>query len=142
MKRKYVILDDDNDGSDKKSQHHEEDSDLNEQSHSRNRTSSGRRSDESEGDARWDGFPEFIKSTDDNLYWITGKPGSGKSTLLRFLADDIRTQELLATTSYAVSSSSNATIDITTGASNIFSGIIGLFEIGGMRFGFRIKRQE
>jgi hypothetical protein len=33
----------------------------------------------------WDSFPSFLRSKQDTLYWISGKPGSGKSTLMKFL---------------------------------------------------------
>jgi hypothetical protein len=34
-------------------------------------------------------------TTDEPVYWISGKPGSGKSTLMKFLANDNRTRKLL-----------------------------------------------
>lgn len=34
-------------------------------------------------------------SSDEPLFWVSGKPGSGKSTLMKFLRDHQRTQELL-----------------------------------------------
>ncbi|KAK1758029.1 hypothetical protein QBC47DRAFT_132305 [Echria macrotheca] len=33
----------------------------------------------------WDNLPGWLAS-DDQLYWITGKPGSGKSTLMKFIS--------------------------------------------------------
>lgn len=39
-------------------------------------------------------FDEFLVSND-NLYWISGKPGSGKSTLMKFLCDSPKTIERL-----------------------------------------------
>lgn len=41
-------------------------------------------------------FDEWLIS-DDNLYWISGKPGSGKSTLMKFLCDHPQTIERLNT---------------------------------------------
>lgn len=42
----------------------------------------------------WSCFTSWLKSNED-LYWITGKPGSGKSTLMKFLYDDPSTRRLL-----------------------------------------------
>jgi hypothetical protein len=42
----------------------------------------------------WDSFPDWV-SSDDSLYWISGKAGSGKSTLMKFLIMDQRTREYL-----------------------------------------------
>lgn len=39
-------------------------------------------------------FDKWLLS-DENLYWISGKPGSGKSTLMKFLCDHPRTLERL-----------------------------------------------
>ncbi|KAH7410001.1 hypothetical protein DE146DRAFT_333303 [Phaeosphaeria sp. MPI-PUGE-AT-0046c] len=39
-------------------------------------------------------LPNWLRS-DDNLFWVTGKPGSGKSTLMKRLVDDPRTSQLL-----------------------------------------------
>jgi hypothetical protein len=39
-------------------------------------------------------FDEWLSSEDD-LYWISGKPGSGKSTLMKYLCEHPRTTELL-----------------------------------------------
>ncbi|KAF8856104.1 hypothetical protein BDZ45DRAFT_745822 [Acephala macrosclerotiorum] len=47
-----------------------------------------------EHDPRWDNFVRWLRS-DDDLYWITGKPGSGKSTLVKYLHADPRTCEHL-----------------------------------------------
>jgi hypothetical protein len=33
------------------------------------------------------GFPEWLESDNDLIYWITGKPGSGKSTLIKYIID-------------------------------------------------------
>jgi hypothetical protein len=44
----------------------------------------------------WSNFATFLES-DQNLYWITGKPGSGKSTLMKFIKDDKRTAAHLRT---------------------------------------------
>ncbi|KAF3808330.1 hypothetical protein GCG54_00006952 [Colletotrichum gloeosporioides] len=33
----------------------------------------------------WDNFVEWLRGTDRNLYWVSGKPGSGKSTLMKFI---------------------------------------------------------
>jgi hypothetical protein len=41
---------------------------------------------------RWNSFVEWLRS-DDNLYWITGKPGAGKSTLMKFIYHNSRTYE-------------------------------------------------
>ncbi|KAJ4363073.1 hypothetical protein N0V83_010193 [Neocucurbitaria cava] len=41
-------------------------------------------------------FDDWL-SSDDNLYWISGKPGSGKSTLMKFLHDNPRNLEKLQT---------------------------------------------
>jgi len=35
---------------------------------------------------RWDNLGDWLKSEND-MYWISGKPGSGKSTLVKFLVD-------------------------------------------------------
>ncbi|KAK2760510.1 hypothetical protein CKAH01_16470 [Colletotrichum kahawae] len=42
----------------------------------------------------WDSFNDWLTS-DEYLYWVTGKPGSGKSTLMKFLSDDTRLQPRL-----------------------------------------------
>ncbi|KAK8121837.1 hypothetical protein PG984_010507 [Apiospora sp. TS-2023a] len=41
-------------------------------------------------------FDEWLTS-DDNMYWISGKPGSGKSTLMKFLCDNSQSLEKLCT---------------------------------------------
>ncbi|KAK8075657.1 hypothetical protein PG997_010320 [Apiospora hydei] len=41
-------------------------------------------------------FNEWLTS-DDKVYWISGKPGSGKSTLMKFLCDNPQTLERLST---------------------------------------------
>ncbi|KAF8851474.1 hypothetical protein BDZ45DRAFT_750667 [Acephala macrosclerotiorum] len=38
----------------------------------------------------WGNFVKWFES-DENLYWITGKPGSGKSTLMKYISKDPRT---------------------------------------------------
>jgi hypothetical protein len=44
----------------------------------------------------WDSFTKWLSSTsNDNLFWATGKPGSGKSTLMKFLFNDDRTSKHL-----------------------------------------------
>lgn len=43
---------------------------------------------------RWSSFSDWLTS-EDSLYWISGKPGSGKSCLMRFLATNLRTGESL-----------------------------------------------
>ncbi|KAJ9608936.1 hypothetical protein H2200_006707 [Cladophialophora chaetospira] len=45
-------------------------------------------------DASWNSFVQWLQSND-NLYWITGKPGAGKSTLMKFLFEDKRVRPLL-----------------------------------------------
>ncbi|KAK0716566.1 hypothetical protein B0T21DRAFT_63794 [Apiosordaria backusii] len=40
-------------------------------------------------------FVEWLRSEDQPLFWISGKPGSGKSILMRFLLDDERTRDHL-----------------------------------------------
>ncbi|KAI0167441.1 hypothetical protein BJ166DRAFT_519941 [Pestalotiopsis sp. NC0098] len=42
----------------------------------------------------WDSFGQWLR-TDDQTYWVSGKPGSGKSTLMSFLLRDARTQRHL-----------------------------------------------
>lgn len=44
---------------------------------------------------RWNDIAAFIRSPEDKLYWISGKPGSGKSTLMKFLLNDARIKEML-----------------------------------------------
>ncbi|KAL8964240.1 MAG: hypothetical protein Q9183_004592, partial [Haloplaca sp. 2 TL-2023] len=46
----------------------------------------------------WDSFPEWLKGKE-SLYWIHGKAGAGKSTLMKFLVNDPRTHDLLASSS-------------------------------------------
>ncbi|KAK7986964.1 hypothetical protein PG988_001952 [Apiospora saccharicola] len=36
---------------------------------------------------QWHSFPEWLESTSDPVYWITGKPGSGKSTIMKYIAE-------------------------------------------------------
>ena len=48
-------------------------------------------------DHPWNGFRKWLNS-DENIYWINGKPVSGKSTLMKFLAKDPRTRRLLKRT--------------------------------------------
>jgi hypothetical protein len=40
---------------------------------------------------KWSSFVEWLSSNQD-IYWITGKPGAGKSTLMKFLIRDSRTE--------------------------------------------------
>ncbi|KAF3009082.1 hypothetical protein E8E14_008384 [Neopestalotiopsis sp. 37M] len=42
----------------------------------------------------WDDFIAWLQS-DDQVYWVSGKPGSGKSTFMLFLLQDARTKTLL-----------------------------------------------
>jgi len=48
-------------------------------------------------DVTWANFAQWLQSdsSDDHIYWVTGKAGSGKSTLMRYIYDDPRTQDLL-----------------------------------------------
>jgi len=48
-------------------------------------------------DVAWANFAQWLQSesSDDHIYWVTGKAGSGKSTLMRYIYDDPRTQGLL-----------------------------------------------
>ena len=43
---------------------------------------------------KWDNFANWLRSND-NMYWVYGKPGSGKSTLMSFILDERKTQEAL-----------------------------------------------
>ncbi|KAL8832358.1 MAG: hypothetical protein Q9191_000315 [Dirinaria sp. TL-2023a] len=43
----------------------------------------------------WNSFVKWLQG-DERIYWINGKAGSGKSTLMKFLANDSRTERLLA----------------------------------------------
>lgn len=38
------------------------------------------------GHQRWHDFAAWLRTENDSIYWITGKPGSGKSTLMKFLS--------------------------------------------------------
>lgn len=49
------------------------------------------------------GFIEWVRDPSSQLFWISGKPGSGKSTLMKFLAESLRTLELLDSASPAKS---------------------------------------
>lgn len=40
----------------------------------------------------WDSFTDWLQSTRERLYWISGKAGSGKSTLMKFLIQHQQTQ--------------------------------------------------
>ena len=42
----------------------------------------------------WDSFTKWLRS-DENLYWISGKPGSGKSTLVKFITGEEKTRDFL-----------------------------------------------
>jgi ATPase subunit of ABC transporter with duplicated ATPase domains len=46
-------------------------------------------------DGRWHSLAQWMKS-DERIFWISGKPGSGKSTLMKFLVDNPRTKQHLA----------------------------------------------
>lgn len=48
-------------------------------------------------DFPWADFAQWLQSesSDDHIYWVTGKAGSGKSTLMRYIYEDPRTQDLL-----------------------------------------------
>ncbi|KAM7203885.1 hypothetical protein V8F33_001856 [Rhypophila sp. PSN 637] len=50
----------------------------------------------------WDSFNAWLKS-EEQVYWISGKPGSGKSTLMKYLVDHDTTKELLQEWDPAVS---------------------------------------
>ncbi|KAF6795388.1 hypothetical protein CSOJ01_13451 [Colletotrichum sojae] len=52
---------------------------------------------------RWSDITDFIRSPEDKLYWISGKPGSGKSTLMKFLLKNDRIKEMLGQTSHTKS---------------------------------------
>jgi Cdc6-like AAA superfamily ATPase len=43
----------------------------------------------------WDNFIHWLKSGEDNIYWISGKAGSGKSTLMKFIIDSEETKKAL-----------------------------------------------
>ncbi|KAF4471979.1 small s [Fusarium albosuccineum] len=45
-------------------------------------------------DRLWDGFSSWLQSNDD-IFWIRGKPGSGKSTLFKFIVNNDNTKRLL-----------------------------------------------
>jgi len=49
---------------------------------------------ENEKKRPWDNFPSWLASNE-NLYWINGKPGSGKSTLMKRLISEPRTMKHL-----------------------------------------------
>ncbi|KAK4208494.1 NACHT domain-containing protein [Rhypophila decipiens] len=42
----------------------------------------------------WDSFNTWLKS-EEQVYWISGKPGSGKSTLMKYLVDHDKTENIL-----------------------------------------------
>ncbi|KAI1118027.1 hypothetical protein F5Y14DRAFT_295550 [Nemania sp. NC0429] len=46
---------------------------------------------------RWSDFSAWLRTSDDPLYWVTGKAGSGKSTLMKFIIDSPQCANLLAT---------------------------------------------
>lgn len=48
-----------------------------------------------EGQRPWDNFPEWLSSSSDKVYWVSGKAGSGKSTLMKFLIDAEATKSCL-----------------------------------------------
>lgn len=41
---------------------------------------------EQQPDRPWASFCQWLEASDQQLYWITGKPGSGKSTLMKFIS--------------------------------------------------------
>ncbi|KAH7233063.1 hypothetical protein BKA59DRAFT_446560 [Fusarium tricinctum] len=45
-------------------------------------------------DESWDTFCSWLRSNDD-IFWVQGKPGSGKSTLMKFIIDSDNTNRLL-----------------------------------------------
>ena len=45
-------------------------------------------------DQLWNSFSSWLQSND-NIFWIRGKPGSGKSTLMKFIINDDSTKHLL-----------------------------------------------
>ncbi|KAI4685718.1 uncharacterized protein J4E88_003553 [Alternaria novae-zelandiae] len=47
-----------------------------------------------ERDRRWSDFTEWL-SSDNSLYWISGKAGSGKSTLMKYICSHPETTQLL-----------------------------------------------
>ncbi|KAI0547895.1 hypothetical protein F4679DRAFT_597117 [Xylaria curta] len=48
------------------------------------------------GHPQWPDFRTWLRSSNSDIYWITGKPGSGKSTLMKFITGCYMLQELLA----------------------------------------------
>lgn len=48
-------------------------------------------------DLPWANLAQWLQSesSDDHIYWVTGKAGSGKSTFMRYIYDNPRTQDLL-----------------------------------------------
>lgn len=49
----------------------------------------------SDGDLSWSDFSQWLCSTSNEIYWITGKPGAGKSTLIKFIASHEKINALL-----------------------------------------------
>ncbi|KAI0856249.1 hypothetical protein F4860DRAFT_493801 [Xylaria cubensis] len=47
------------------------------------------------GQPLWSDFPTWLRSSDSDIYWVTGKPGSGKSTLMKFITSHDMLQNLL-----------------------------------------------
>jgi hypothetical protein len=43
----------------------------------------------------WDNFIHWLKSSENKIYWISGKAGSGKSTLMKFIIDSEDTKKAL-----------------------------------------------
>ncbi|KAJ8119202.1 hypothetical protein ONZ43_g3805 [Nemania bipapillata] len=43
----------------------------------------------------WSSFNEWLLSSEQEIYWITGKIGSGKSTLMKFIISNPKTKQLL-----------------------------------------------
>ncbi|TRX88265.1 hypothetical protein FHL15_010832 [Xylaria flabelliformis] len=48
------------------------------------------------GQPLWSDFQTWLRSSNSDVYWITGKPGSGKSTVMKFVIGHSMLQELLA----------------------------------------------
>ena len=44
-----------------------------------------------EGLPLWHSFPDWLESTSDSVYWISGKPGSGKSVMMKYIAEQTGT---------------------------------------------------
>ncbi|KAH6892523.1 hypothetical protein B0T10DRAFT_295192 [Thelonectria olida] len=46
-------------------------------------------------DQTWTSFTSWLRSKNNEIFWIRGKPGSGKSTLMKFVIDNENTRRLL-----------------------------------------------